>query len=100
MLYPAADFIGGLGFFIVIVLAATISDVETVLGSSFGQPMAQIYYDALGKRATLGFMSILFSKWYLQIFDTLKRLTPDSCPVLHGLEHRCGSIPSDVGILS
>jgi amino acid transporter len=50
----------GLGFVIVIVLAACISDVESVLGSSFGQPMAQIYYDALGKQGALGFMSFLF----------------------------------------
>lgn len=40
----------GFGFIIVIVLAATISNVEDVLGTSFGQPMAQIYYDALGKQ--------------------------------------------------
>ncbi|RKU43748.1 GABA-specific high-affinity permease [Coniochaeta pulveracea] len=50
----------GLGFVIVIVLAACISDVESVLGTSFGQPMAQIYYDALGKHGTMGFMSFLF----------------------------------------
>lgn len=61
-LQPLNKRIGGLGFVIVIVLAATISDVESVLGTSFGQPMAQIYYDALGKHATLGFMSVLFSK--------------------------------------
>lgn len=39
-----------LGFVIVIVLAACMSDVESVLGTGFGQPIAQIYYDALGKK--------------------------------------------------
>lgn len=39
-----------LGFVLVIVIAACMSDVESILGSSFGQPMAQIYYDALGKQ--------------------------------------------------
>lgn len=79
------------GFIIMIVLAATISpDLESVLGSPFGQPMAQvpfpfpsslsapfyhflsrpltllqIYYDALGKNATLGLMSLLFIVQFL-----------------------------------
>lgn len=50
-----------LGFIIMIVIAACINpDLESVLGSSFGQPMAQIYYDAIGKSGTLGLMSLLF----------------------------------------
>jgi amino acid transporter len=50
-----------LGFIIMIVIAATINpDLEAVLGSSFGQPMAQIYYDAIGKHGTLGLLSLLF----------------------------------------
>jgi amino acid transporter len=50
-----------LGFIIMIVIAACINpDLEAVLGSSFGQPMAQIYYDAIGKHGTLGLMSLLF----------------------------------------
>ena len=49
------------GFIICIVLAACISpDIESVLGSAYGQPMAQIYYDALGKKGALGLMSLLF----------------------------------------
>ncbi|KAL8820765.1 MAG: hypothetical protein Q9223_001081 [Gallowayella weberi] len=49
------------GFFIVIVLAATISpDLESITGSKFGQPMAQIYFDAVGKNGTMGLMSLLF----------------------------------------
>ncbi|KAH8766578.1 gaba permease [Hyaloscypha finlandica] len=50
-----------LGFIIMIVIGACINpDLESVLGSSFGQPMAQIYYDAIGKSGTLGLMSLLF----------------------------------------
>lgn len=56
----------GLGFVIVIVLAACIDpNIEGVLGSSFGQPMAQIYYDALGKHGAMGFIAFLFIVQYL-----------------------------------
>lgn len=49
------------GFIIVVVLAACINpDLDSVLASPFGQPMAQIYYDAVGKKGTLGLMSLLF----------------------------------------
>ena len=49
-----------------IVIAACINpDLESVLGSSFGQPMAQIYYDAIGKKGTLGLMSLLFIVQFL-----------------------------------
>lgn len=49
------------GFIIMIVLAATINpDLASVTGSKFGQPMAQIYYDAVGKQATIGLMTLLF----------------------------------------
>ncbi|OAA55261.1 gaba permease [Niveomyces insectorum RCEF 264] len=54
------------GFILVIVLAACIDpNIENVLGSVYGQPMAQIYFDALGKKGTLGFMSFLFIVQYL-----------------------------------
>lgn len=54
------------GFILVIVIAACMNpDLESVLGSSFGQPMAQIYYDALGKHGTLGLMSLLFILQFL-----------------------------------
>lgn len=56
----------GLGFVIVIVLAACIDpNIENVLGSSFGQPMAEIYYDALGKQGAMGFIAFLFIVQYL-----------------------------------
>ncbi|KAI9660534.1 MAG: GABA-specific high-affinity permease [Bathelium mastoideum] len=50
-----------IGFAIMITIAACIDpNLQNVLGSSFGQPMAQIYYDALGKKGALGLMSLLF----------------------------------------
>ena len=56
----------GLGFVLVIVIAACIDpNIDNVLGSVYGQPMAQIYYDALGKHGTLGFMSFMFIVQYL-----------------------------------
>jgi amino acid transporter len=49
-----------LGFLILIVLAACINpNLASVIGSPFGQPMAQIYFDALGKNGALAFMSLL-----------------------------------------
>lgn len=49
------------GFIIVIVLAATINpDLSSVTESKFGQPMAQIYYDAIGKHGAMGLMALLF----------------------------------------
>ncbi|CZR69651.1 related to amino acid transporters [Phialocephala subalpina] len=58
-----------LGFIIMIVIAACINpDLESVLGSSFGQPMAQIYYDAIGKHD----MGIL-PRWRPPVLELLPR---------------------------
>ncbi|KAJ5667789.1 uncharacterized protein N7477_006359 [Penicillium maclennaniae] len=49
-----------LGFLVLAVIAATMNpNVSVTLNSKFGQPMAQIYYDALGKNGALGFMIVL-----------------------------------------
>lgn len=58
---------GILGFFIQAVLAASMStDIAAILGTSTGQPMAQIYYDALGKRWTVAIMCCLFVvQWFM-----------------------------------
>lgn len=49
-----------LGFVVLSVMAATMNpDVSATINSKFGQPMAQIYYDALGKNGALGFMIVL-----------------------------------------
>ncbi|CBF86537.1 hypothetical protein AN2287.2 [Aspergillus nidulans FGSC A4] len=49
-----------LGFLSLAVIAAVINtDLEAVMGTAFGQPMAQIYYDCLGKAGALGFMAVV-----------------------------------------
>ncbi|KKK13319.1 GABA permease (Uga4) [Aspergillus ochraceoroseus] len=49
-----------LGFLLLSVIAASMDpNVANTLGSTFGQPMAQVYYDALGKTGALGFMAVL-----------------------------------------
>ncbi|KAL4747822.1 hypothetical protein BDW72DRAFT_206165 [Aspergillus terricola var. indicus] len=49
-----------LGFLVLSVLAAVMDpNVANTAGTVFGQPMAQIYYDSLGKRGALGFMAVL-----------------------------------------
>jgi amino acid transporter len=49
-----------LGFLVLSVIAATMDpDVSATLGTKFGQPMAQIYYDALGREGALAFMAVL-----------------------------------------
>ena len=54
------------GFFLVITIAATMNqDLEAVLKSPFGQPMAQIYFDAVGKKGTLFLMSLLMIVQFL-----------------------------------
>lgn len=54
------------GFIIMIVIAACINrDLDSVLSSNYGQPMAQIYYDAVGKHAAMGLMALLFIVQFL-----------------------------------
>ncbi|RAO67692.1 uncharacterized protein BHQ10_003704 [Talaromyces amestolkiae] len=51
---------GILGFLSLAVIAACMDqNITNVLGSAFGQPMAQIYYDSLGKSGALGFMAVV-----------------------------------------
>ncbi|KAJ5735539.1 GABA-specific permease [Penicillium malachiteum] len=53
---------GILGFVCLAVIAASMdTNIEGILSSAFGQPMAQIYYDALGKSGALGFMAVVSS---------------------------------------
>ncbi|EXJ83687.1 hypothetical protein A1O1_07311 [Capronia coronata CBS 617.96] len=54
------------GWICCIVIAACMSqDLDHILSSPFGQPMAQIYYDALGKNGALGFMAFLMIVQFL-----------------------------------
>jgi amino acid transporter len=54
------------GWILCIVIAACMSpDLSHTLTSPFGQPMAQIYYDCLGKNGALGMMSLLMIVQFL-----------------------------------
>lgn len=48
-----------LGFFIMIVINACITkDLESVIGTELGQPLAQVFYDSLGKKWAIAFISL------------------------------------------
>ncbi|CDM35800.1 GABA-specific permease [Penicillium roqueforti FM164] len=56
----SAGLCGILGFVSLAVIAASMdTDIEGILNSKYGQPMTQIYYDALGKSGALGFMVVV-----------------------------------------
>ncbi|EKV06752.1 GABA permease (Uga4), putative [Penicillium digitatum PHI26] len=49
-----------LGFLVLSIIAATMNpDVSATISTKFGQPMAQIYYDAVGREGALAFMAVL-----------------------------------------
>lgn len=50
---------GLLGWIIIIVINACITDIETVLSSPTGFPIAQLFYDSLGKRWAIALMSLM-----------------------------------------
>lgn len=51
---------GSLGFIILIVCSFCINpDLNSVISTGSGQPMAQLIYDALGKRWTIAFMVLI-----------------------------------------
>lgn len=67
------------GFILLIVIAACMSpDLESILGSKFGQPMAQIYYDALGKSGAIGLMCLLFIVQFLMGLSILVAVSRQS----------------------
>ena len=68
---------GFLGWFIVIVCAACIKDGDTarVLASETGSPMAQIIYDALGKKWAVAFMSLICVGQYLMAISLMIALS-------------------------
>ncbi|KAE8412585.1 amino acid/polyamine transporter I [Aspergillus pseudocaelatus] len=56
----SAGLCGALGFLSLAVIAAVIDvNLDSVLSTNLGQPMAQIYYDCLGKSGALGFMIVV-----------------------------------------
>ncbi|CAG7991484.1 unnamed protein product [Penicillium olsonii] len=49
-----------LGFMVLSVIVSTMDpDVSNTINTKFGQPMAQIYYDALGREGALAFMAVM-----------------------------------------
>lgn len=63
-----------LGWFVVIVCAACIKDgdVARVLNTATGSPMAQIIYDALGKKWAVAFMSLIaVGQYFMAISITI-----------------------------
>ena len=53
-------------------------DFESVLGTSFGTPIAQIYFDALGKSGALGMMSLVFIVQYFMGLSMLVAVSRQS----------------------
>ena len=67
------------GFILVIVLAACMSpDLASITGSKFGQPMAQIYFDAVGKHGAIGLMTLLFIVQFLMGLSILVAVSRQS----------------------
>ncbi|KAF5106087.1 hypothetical protein DV452_005122 [Geotrichum candidum] len=64
---------GIIGFAVMAVLAATIDkDFASVLDTSHGQPIAQIYMNALGKNWCIGMMVMLFIiQWFMGMSITV-----------------------------
>ncbi|KAI9807069.1 MAG: hypothetical protein M1825_005786 [Sarcosagium campestre] len=55
-----------LGFILMIVISACVNpDLQTIMDSKFGQPMAQIYFDTVGKNGAIALMCILLFAQYL-----------------------------------
>ena len=71
-----------LGFFIMITLAACMNpDPTHLLESPFGQPMAQIYYDSVGKKGALGlddtFFSLYSGSWDFRLYVAFIYITSE-----------------------
>ncbi|KAK5164463.1 GABA-specific high-affinity permease [Saxophila tyrrhenica] len=93
------------GWIIVIVLAACMSpDLESLTGTKFGQPMAQIYYDAIGKSGAIGLMTLLFIVQFLMGLSILVAVSRQSwafsrdgalpfSPYIRVISTRLGYIP-------
>ncbi|ODQ57851.1 hypothetical protein WICANDRAFT_85051 [Wickerhamomyces anomalus NRRL Y-366-8] len=65
-----------IGFIINIVIAACmIPDIDAILNSSTGQPLAQIFLDLLGKRWTIAFMSLIAVGQFLMGASTLTAIS-------------------------
>ncbi|KAF3911524.1 hypothetical protein ABW20_dc0108565 [Dactylellina cionopaga] len=58
-----------LGFLCMIVIAASMStDLESLINTPLGQPVAQIYFDALGREGAIVLMTLLFiTQWLMGV---------------------------------
>ncbi|KAF5093414.1 hypothetical protein D0Z00_004077 [Geotrichum galactomycetum] len=58
---------GFLGFVILTIVAATMNtDIAATLSTTTGQPLAQVYYDVMGKNWALGIMAVLgILQWFM-----------------------------------
>lgn len=89
-----------LGFLVLSVIGASMNpDVDATINTAYGQPMAQIYFDALGKKGALGFTAIVIVIQFL-IGLSLVYLRLTSCLVRQAdkLDHCC--LSSSLGLLS
>ena len=67
------------GFILMIVITACMSaDFHSILFSKFGQPMAQIYYDAIGKSGAIGLMTLLFCVQFMMGLSILVAVSRQS----------------------
>jgi amino acid transporter len=53
-------------------------DIESVLGTAYGTPIAQIYFDAVGKSGALGLMSLVFIVQYFMGLSILVAVSRQS----------------------
>lgn len=86
------------GWIILIVIAACMEqNLENITESEFGQPMAQIYYDALGKSGALGrYISLLYG----QVLTVCRFYgNPLYCPIHDGFVNPHRRLPPDLGLL-
>lgn len=67
------------GWIICIVFAACMStDIDSLWGSAFGTPLAQIYFDAVGKKGALGLISLVFIVKYFMGLSILVAVSRQS----------------------
>ena len=89
-----------LGFLVLSVIGASMNpDVNATINTAYGQPMAQIYFDALGKKGALGFTAIVIViQFLIGLSLVYPRLTSCLVRPTDKLDHCC--LSSSLGLLS
>ncbi|KAM3165098.1 GABA-specific permease [Lachancea thermotolerans] len=78
-----------LGFLICIVMAACMGpDIDAILGSSFGSPLPQILYNALGKKWTIAIMTLIAACQFLM-----------GCSILTAISRQIWAFARDDGLM-